>query len=205
MENQPTEEPRFTIRNEWRFVLILIGLFFLMAPLLFPQPEFSQEQTMQDFLSETQRIGIPTNEFDGLLTRVKSDINKNDIKIRVLIGPYFQRFMIYGVLLSPGSSDTDQTYLILIDSDFYNKLNPQEQYALVAHEAGHIAQLFPSGPDFKFLIKAQMDADTFATKYVDPRDFLTFLEKLFSEPTMPRDDIEHTIRRNNIEHLIKPC
>lgn len=180
-------------------VYLIIGALFLIPNPTLRQPtsqehsQFQTEYKRLSFRDEAIMLGKRTDKFDELLNRIKNDLDKNDIQIKVYTGLYFRYYTINGLLVPPDPLNFDKTYLILLDDDLLSRLDPKEQEAIVAHETGHL--LFrPIGLDLKDVIEAQVRADTFSLKYVDPQNFLTMLDKL---------NIEHTTRRKNIEELIK--
>ena len=200
MDNNQTDDQCYPGPSNPKLLSLLIIIIcgFAIGLILFDFNQLLQRSVQPEKIpyrlaDEAQRIGIPTNKFDGLLDRIKNDINKKDIEIKVLVGPYYKHLIIIGLLVPPEPFDSHKKYLMLIDADFVNKLSPKEQEALIAHEAGHI--LFrPTSLEKEDIINAQVDADTFAARYVTPEDVSSLLDKLFAE---------YIIREKNIKHLIE--
>lgn len=88
-------------------------------------------------------------------------------------------------------------FYILVDIDFYKTLTLQEKKAMVAHEMGHVA--YPNSPKFPtnilVVINSQIQADTFATKYVSPDDVVSLIKKAADF------NLEYKLRLDNLNKI----
>jgi len=178
-------------KNSQQMLLVSISLIAIIiiitVVLIITQPNHPQQLNQLLLLPpETATsepwftsIGQSTNEFNNLLTIIKSDIQKirpGDFEIKVFIGPYFKHIGTVGQLYKNSSGSE---YSILLDTEFYNTLLPEEKKVFVAHEAGHILFNNPRDNSLKALTDAQILADNFATKYVHPRHVKSWLDKIY--------------------------
>lgn len=158
------------------FIIIAVVCLIIIGTIFFSS--FSDEAKTPKTSPETAlaRMGKPTDKFDGLLSKIKDDIGRKDIEIKVRIGPYLKSIGFTGLL------DFDiytRTYYVLIDDEFYNELNEEEQKALVAHETGHILFGVSFNGGRKGATEIQKLADLFAMQYVRPEYMASLLDKVY--------------------------
>jgi len=119
-------------------------------------------------------IGHPSHEFDDLIAKVEEDIKNTtsrDVQITVFVGPYSR--------IGQLDSSLEPYFYILLDEVFLNSLTPKERDALVAHEAGHVLFRYANSSSRKAMTGVQIQADMFALRYVDPKDLISLLDKIY--------------------------
>lgn len=175
-QNQNVRPPNIIIFVTMTLCAVYL-LFFVptSGPDLFPPSSTALEQ-----------LGTPTDKFDNLLNKIKSDLGQDEIKIKVIIGPYFRYRGFEGLFYE----SYFPTYFIFLDAEFYNELIPEEQEALVAHEAGHILFKYPRDNSRNAVTEVQVTADTFAARYVHPKYLISLLDKVYEEYLTRRKHLE---------------
>lgn len=166
-------------------VIIFILMALSVVYLFFFVPALESEFFLTPSAT-LEQLGTPTDKFDNLLNKIKGDLGRDDVEIKVIVGPYF-RYRGFVGLLYEGYFPT---YLILLDADFYNELTPEKQEALVAHEAGHILFKYPRDNSRNAATEVQVVADAFAAKYVHPKHLLSLLDKVYEEYLTRRKHLE---------------
>ena len=129
-------------------------------------------------------MGHPSHEFDALIAKIEEDI-KRDIQITVFVGPYSR--------IGRLDDSLEPYFYILLDEEFLNSLTPKERDALVAHEAGHILFRYSRDDSRKATTDVQVQADMFAIQYVDPKDLISLLDKIY---------YDHLTRKSYLELVL---
>ncbi|MBI2064254.1 MAG: hypothetical protein HYT66_00915 [Candidatus Yanofskybacteria bacterium] len=164
------------MKSKWYHPIFYALVFFAYIGaifIIFPSPE----EIAVKQVSEIVQIGQPTDKFDGLLSKIKKDIDQKNIEIKVLVGPYFRYMGIIGLLYD----EFRPTYFILIDEEFYDELVWEEKEALVTHESGHILYRYPRENSRAAITELQVLADEFGAKFVHPKYLASLLKKVNSD------------------------
>lgn len=134
---------------------------------------------------------------EDFLFQIKDDLKTNK-EVLILEGPYWIASMIMAASFPELQADgySFSRYYIIIDSDFYRKLNNKEIKAVIAHEMGHIHHI-------EQLVKMEIDADNLALKYVSPQTFIDLLDKAFINKDFQKISKEHRLRIENLEKIKK--
>ena len=160
-------------------VYILIIIIGRQLPLTPPSEKLSPVAVLA-------LVGDPSNEFDDLTTKIIEDMGLNSIQITVLVGPYFQYLGTTGLLMD----DLEPNFYIFLDEIFIQELNPGERRALVAHEVAHILFRPSPIPNRKDTTQTQLLSDEFASRYVNPKHLIGFLDKLYDDYLARRKRLE---------------
>lgn len=114
----------------------------------------------------------------------------------MLEGPYWTASGILAASFPELKNDgySFSRYYIIIDSGFYKSLNPEEKKAVIGHEMGHINGV-------EQLTQTELDADTFATKYVSPQTFIDLLHKAIPDESIQKLSKQYKLRIENLKKL----
>ena len=136
--------------------------------------------------SKKQKI-IPTSEDQEFVNKIRSDLGFNE-EVILSVGPYYgleKLNLSNGRIFSVGQDylktpsylffdDVGLVYYILIDYNFYKKINEAERRFVIAHEMGH-----SQNPALRQSIVAEKAADLLALAYVGPDVAIDFLNKYY--------------------------
>jgi len=144
---------------------------------------------------EIMAMGHLDNNHTELVSKIRTDLKiPEEMEIKIFIGPYFH---IFGYAVHMFFVDHPE-HLIFIGENFYNKMDVDERVAVVSHELGHLTNK-PDPPGWipdEIFIQHQIEADTYATKYVEPEALIRVLNK-----TVPLFDKEFPEYKRRIENL----
>lgn len=170
------------------FIVLMSLIYFEYSlshlPITFPDQSqnYPEDYYVPAWIDQLKKSELNDKDVEALLLRIKSDIKLEKSKVRILIGQYRDKFILNGKLVVLGPLDYKAgtpDFYILIDDNFYTKLDKSEIMALIAHEMGHATQKFNPFEEINVetLSRDQIEADTFALKYTDPDSLLNILEK----------------------------
>jgi len=172
------------------FLLIALGLFLFVFyphstvtnpdhPLKPPSTDHSYEPLYPEHgirLNELLKLGRQDNEHEDLLSQIREDLKiPQGLEVKIFVGPYAN-------ISSEGrivDSNHPFGFILLLDEWFYRDLTPEEKIALISHELGHLTNeavflMYSSDT----LIRFQIEADTYATKYAKPEAMISVINKV---------------------------
>ena len=144
-------------------------------------------------------MGKQDKDHEDLVAQVREDLKLNpSLSIKIFIGPYQEvtgEGLFIPLINPPG-------VIILIDQNFYQILTPEEKIAIIAHELGHLLNEEMLTVNLATMINFQIEADTYATKYVEPAALISVLDKLIERHggVKPRD---YEPRIQNLQNIRK--
>lgn len=177
MDQKPITSPGFD------FVLILVaGLFFgavfsllvLRNYPLYPIPDSNHSDCISRLELMIMGKKLDNSESAEIIKQIKSDL-KIAAEIIVLEGPYLFAARLPAASFPVFERDgyTTAKFYILVDSEFYKSLKSEEKKAVIAHEMWHFN-------DTQVIMQTQINADTFAAKYVGPQPVIDIINRLAS-------------------------
>lgn len=127
-------------------------------------------------LNEVLKISKRDLEHENLLYQIREDLKiPKDEEVKIFIGPYDENIIGEGRLIS---SNQPFGFILLLNETFYQKLTPEEKIALISHELGHLTnRVIIVLYNLDTLIRFQIEADTYATKYASPEAMISLLNK----------------------------
>ncbi len=164
------------VKQPDRLVLLFVTMILLgySALVVFPTIKNRQQELKPLTLEDIIGMGRQDLEHEDLISRIREDLKiPKVIQIKILLGPYgyMSEGRLIDVLNPPG-------FIMLLDWDFYQELTPEEKVALIAHELGHLTNKPVLTYDINTAIQFQIEADTYATKYVSPEAMINLLNKV---------------------------
>jgi len=211
----PEEKFNRLVLNFVVLALTVLGIsIFLFLPypvtdkIVLPSPpatdkiDYSQKplSTKSDLgLNEVLSMGKQDHEHESLLSKIRKDLKiPRGLEIKVFVGPYIH-------ISSEGRLvDTNHPlgFVLLLDEIFYRSLTSEEKIALISHELGHLTNedIFTFyNPDT--IIRFQIEADTYATKYARPEAMISVLNKFGSDKHSEILTRELFLRIQNLEKI----
>ena len=126
-------------------------------------------------IDEVMRMGRQNLDYEDLLFQIREDLKiPRSLEIKIFIGPYIN-ISGEGQLVN---SNRPFGFILLLDEDFYRDLTSEEKIALISHELGHLTNeviFLVYNPDT--IIRFQIEADRYATKYTRPEAMISVLNK----------------------------
>lgn len=176
MDNDDYNRPK---RSELLGLLLIFAVVGLLT--FFTLPTFSGLENYYIpipgpmTIKEGMGIGLQNKEHEDLIYQVREDLKINpSLSIEIFVGPY-QNITGEGIIIPlinpPG-------VLILIDQDLYQVLTTEERRAIIAHELGHLTNEEMLTFDPATMTRFQIEANNYATKYVDPTAIISFIDKI---------------------------
>lgn len=185
-------------------LVLLAVVLFVFGVFVVPKPAPTEENTkppieVKTKLNLNEFQFAQTHEFDELVAEVQRDIEQlvgREIKITVIVGPYFR---FYGLLAFLDDLENPYYYLGL-DNRFMNELTEGERNSVVIHELGHILYRYPIYPDYDQRAEVEVKADGFVskyTKYAGAKDAISALDKAHRNYTTRRMHLEKLAREQS--------
>ena len=131
-------------------------------------------------------LGQIDRSFDEFLDKIKKDIGFENIEITAVVGPYF----LYSGISAALYNSYGPRYYILLDQEFFSELILEEKKAVLAHEAGHILFRLGRVYNMRKYTANEVLADTFAARYVNPKNVIGSLDKAYSNYLVRRKHLE---------------
>lgn len=209
MENDGNNEP-VNQHHYWSDFLILLAIMstlwgaflFFNSPITEIKYPVNNAPPSANYCLTNQQLiilGQPlkSEDADKILVQIKNDL-KISTEVVMLEGSYWNTSGI--LVASFPKLQTDgysfSKYYIIIDSNFYKSLNSEEKKAVIGHEMGHIKGV-------EQLTNIEIDADTFATKYVSPQTFIDLLNKAIPDENYLRFSKQYKLRMESLEKIKK--
>ncbi len=168
------------------FIVMAALSLVLMRPIAPLIEDYYQLEPGPLTVKEGTEMGKQDKNHEDLVSQVREDLKLDpSLSIKIFIGPY-QEITGEGLfipLINPPE------VIILIDQNFYQILTPEEKVALIAHELGHLLNEEMLNFNLATMISFQIEADSYATKYVEPAALISVLDKLIERHggVKPRD------------------
>ncbi len=183
MEKESPEEKQDQSFGLIFVVSALVFLWFFMLniypPIIttwvdYPQKPLSVESGIR--LNELEKMGRQDKEHENLLSQIRTDLAiPQGLEIKIFVGPY-ANISGEGRLVD---SNRPFGFILLLDEDFYRNLTSEEKIALISHELGHLTnEMTFLSYETDTIIRFQMEADTYATKYARPEAMMSVLVKV---------------------------
>ena len=176
---------------QWGLLIaIMAACFMVYLDTAFRQFELlAPPNTREDLLA----VGTLSEDHKDFVEGIGKEL-KVTKKIEVIMIPT----MFFTIARGGRLVQTETSWLVLIERDFFLRLNIEEQKALIGHELGHIIFIFPR---CVFYMSCQKGADRFAALHTSPDATIGFLNKLFNSTTDEKRKKEHESRVQYIERL----
>ena len=177
MGSNPTKQPVPLSLLLIFIVCAVVSFVFLILPSIENLNPYKPLSTEKDIgIDEIIRMGRQDYEHEDLLSQIREDLKiPQNLEIKIFIGPYIN-------IVSEGEyidSRRPFGFILLLNEFFYQELTPEEKIALISHELGHLTNdvIFLSYNPTDTKIRLQIEADTYATKYVNPEAMMSVLNK----------------------------
>lgn len=172
-----------TIKQPGRLILLLIFIVFVATSLVFIVRSNIENLNLYKPLAPENSIGIDEAirmgkqdlEHEILLFMIREDLRiPRNLEVKIMIGPY-SNIVDEGEFIY---STHPFILLVLLNESFYQNLNSDEKIALISHELGHLVNgvIFLSYTS-DTMIRLQIEADTYATKYINAEAMISVLNK----------------------------
>ena len=178
----------------------LFTIFFFLPPKI-DKPDYLTKPLSSETgisLQKVLKMGKQDLRHENLLSQVRKDLKiPIDLEIKIFIGPYV-KISGEGQLVP---SYNPFGFILLLDETFYKSLTSEEKIALICHELGHLT----NEPIFLMynldtIIRFQIEADTYATKYASPEAMMGVLNKVAASQDK-LSSRQHLLRIQNLEKI----
>lgn len=159
------------------FVFTVVSFVFLVLPNIENLDLYKPLPIEKDIgINEVMKMSKQDHEHENLLLKIREDLKiPQDLEVKIFVGPYVNIVNEGRLVLS----NHPFGFFLLLNEFFYQELNPEEKIALISHELGHLTNdvVFLSYNPTDTEIRLQIEADTYATKHVNPEAMISVLNK----------------------------